>query len=151
MQKSYSFNLTPLIGLIFLILFGYFLFSFAKYLYLFLLFSSPVLLIIILLYKKDLLLNFFTRKWNGIKQQPLTGSLNALISLLLLPFTLFGMLFNIIVSKKVEKMQQEYSGTSINTSSTTFTEYEDLSDELNKEKKPETIEDWDLKKWENKF
>ncbi|MCO6459914.1 MAG: hypothetical protein J5I59_00805 [Saprospiraceae bacterium] len=98
-----------------------------------------------------MLLNFFTRKWNGIKQQPLTGSLNALISLLLLPFTLFGMLFNIIVSKKVEKMQQEYSGTSINTSSTTFTEYEDLSDELNKEKKPETIEDWDLKKWENKF
>jgi len=150
MEKSFSFNFSSLAGLILLLILGYFLFSVAKVLYIVLLYASPLLILSILFIKKEVLIDYFKRLIRGIRQQPLLGTLNTVVSILFLPFTLVGLLLKAIVSRKVEKIQKEQGQPSFyNTQEAEYTEYEDISDEILKDKK--TVEDWNLKEWEEKF
>lgn len=150
MQKSFSFNFSSLAGLILLLILGYFLFSIAKVLYIVLLYASPLLILFILFVKKEVLIDYFKRLIRGIRQQPLLGILNTVVSILFLPFTLVGLLLKATVSRKVEKIQKEQGQPSFyNTQEAEYTEYEDISDEILKDKK--TVEDWNLKEWEEKF
>lgn len=150
MQKSFSFNFSSLVGLILLLILGYFLFSIARVLYIVLLYASPVLILSILFIKKEVLIDYFKKLINGIRQQPLLGILNTAVSVLFLPFSLVGMLLKATLARKVEKIQKEQGQPPFyGTQEAEYTEYEDLSDEILKDKK--TVEDWNLKEWEEKF
>ena len=152
MQKSFSFKIPSIFSLLLLIIFGYFLFSLVKYIYIFLLCLIPVLALAILYYKKEVLFQYFRNIWINIKQQPLTGTLSAAISLLLLPFSMVGMLFNAILSKRIETMQQ--GGQTFESQSgiaQEYAEFEDISDELKQPQSKESIEDWNIEKWEKRF
>ncbi|MBK9399101.1 MAG: hypothetical protein IPN55_18435 [Saprospiraceae bacterium] len=61
MNKSISFNFSSLIGIIILLVFGYFLFSVAKIFYIIFLYATPLLLIAILIMKKELLFSYFKK------------------------------------------------------------------------------------------
>ncbi len=152
MQKSFSFQISSFFGILLLLIFGYFLFSVMKYVYLFLLFLAPFIALVILFYRKEIIFRYFQNMWANIKQQPLTGTLSAAISLFLLPFSMVGMLFNVILSKKIETMQQGGQSFETQTGITQeYAEFEDISDELKQPKSKESIEDWDIEKWEKRY
>lgn len=154
MNKSFSFNFSSLIGLIILLILGYFLFSIVKTLYIVLLYASPILILAVLFMKKELLVNFFKKIGNNIRQNPLLGIINGLVSILFLPFTLLGMIFRIFVTKKIENLQKEQNpqmnSNKANISSE-YVEYEDLSLPDNKETSQKIkLEDWNIEKWDRK-
>ncbi|HQU96815.1 MAG TPA: hypothetical protein PLO39_11770, partial [Saprospiraceae bacterium] len=106
----------------------------------------------ILYYKKEVLFQYFRNIWINIRQQPLTGTLSAAISLFLLPFSMVGMLFNAILSKKIETMQQGGQPFESQSGITQeYAEFEDISDELKQPQSKESIEDWNIEKWEKRF
>lgn len=154
MNKSFSFNFSSLIGLIILLVLGYFLFSIVKTLYIVLAYASPILILAVLFMKKELLVNFFKKIGSNIKQNPLLGIFNGLVSILFLPFTLLGMIFRILVSRKIEKLQNEQNpqmNTNKSNISSEYVEFEDLSLPDNKEKSEKIkLQDWDIEKWDRK-
>ena len=145
MNRSFSFNFSSLIGLVLLVIFGYFLFSIAKFIYIILLYASPVLLIGILFLKKELLISFFQKMWYNIRQNPWLGILNALVSILFLPFSLLGMTIKAIISKKIEKIQKDQYQEPRTQSKNEYIDFEDLT-EIKKER--QTLQDWDMDKWD---
>ena len=104
--------------------------------------------------KRELLLNFFNKIWTNIRQSPLVGILNGIVSILFLPFTLVGMMFKVLISRKIEKIQKEHQGqtnsnpTNLNSE---YTEFEELPLPDDKTKKERiTLEDWNIERWERK-
>jgi len=148
MNKSISFNFSSLIGIIILLVFGYFLFSVAKIFYIIFLYATPLLLIAILIMKKELLFSYFKKIGTNIKLSPLVGILNGIVSLLFLPFTLVGMMFKILISKKIENLQKDQNTGTQASISNEFIEYEDLSLEERPERK--TVDNWKIDSWEDR-
>ena len=150
MQRTYSFNFPPLLSPIVFLILGFFLFKILKYIYIGLLFAAPVMIIAILLIRKEVLANYFKRILGGIRNQPLTGILNALISIFFLPFSLVGMLATALFTNKIEKIQDSGNQGFFETRRESgYTDFVDLSDEISSDRK--SIEDWDVEEWENKF
>ena len=150
MQRTFSFNIPPLFSLIIFLILGYFLFSIMKYVYLGLLFAAPVLITAIILGKKEILFNYFRRLFSEIKKKPFPGTLNALVSIFFLPFSLVGMLASAFFTRKIEQIQQTGSqGFFESSKESEYTDFVDLSGEETKERK--TISEWDVEKWDNKF
>lgn len=148
MNKSVSFNFSSLIGLIILIIFGYFLFSIAKIVYIALLYASPIIAIAILFLNKELLFNFFKKIWNNIKVNPGLGIFNGLVSILFLPFNLVGMLIKALIGRKIDKMQKQHQENQSSAISSEYVEFEDLTSKDSETKI--SLENWDLNKWENR-
>jgi hypothetical protein len=132
MQKSFSFKIPSIFSLLLLIIFGYFLFSLVKYIYIFLLCLIPVLALAILYYKKEVLFQYFRNIWINIRQQPLTGTLSAAISLF---FTSFFNGRNAIQCHFVKKDRKQCNKADNLLKSQSgitqeYAEFEDISDEL---------------------
>jgi len=147
MNRSISFNFSSLIGVLLLLIFGYFLFSIVKVIYIGLLYASPILLISILVMKREVLLSYFKKIITNIRQNPMIGILNGLFSLIFLPFTLVGMLVKILITKKIENLQKEQQPTNA-TLTNEYIEFEDLSTDKRPERK--TIDDWKIESWEDR-
>lgn len=150
MQRQYSFNFSSLFGLIILIVFAYFAFQIIKTLYVILLYLAPILLIIVFILRRQLLVNYFKKLFQNIKAQPLSGTLSAIVSLLMLPFSLLGMLFRAVLTNKIEKMDPE-SPLQSKSIEKEYVDYVDLSQDIDIDpSSKKSMEDWNPEQWINK-
>lgn len=126
-----KFNISSLVGLIILLVFGYFAIRILRLIYIGLLFLLPITIIITLVVRPEILRNYFRKMINRIKTSPGPGILSSILSLLLLPFTSIFMMGQALLYKKLDPGNEMDlnlpRNQPIRETKDEFIEFEDLS------------------------
>jgi len=134
-----KFNISSLIGLLILLVFGYFAIRILRLVYIGLLFLLPITIIITLVVRPEIIRNYFRKLITKIKASPGSGILNTILSLLLLPFTSIFMMGQALLYKKLDPSNEMNfdlpSNQPVRERKDEFIEFEDLSNrEENKDR-----------------
>jgi len=134
-----KFNISSLIGLLILLVFGYFAIRILRLVYIGLLFLLPITIIITLVVRPEIIRNYFRKLITKIKASPGSGILNTILSLLLLPFTSIFMMGQALLYKKLDPSNEMNfdlpSNQPVREPKDEFIEFEDLSNrEENKDR-----------------
>ncbi|HQW13069.1 MAG TPA: hypothetical protein PK076_12810 [Saprospiraceae bacterium] len=134
-----KFNISSLIGLLILLVFGYFAIRILRLVYIGLLFLLPITIIITLVVRPEIIRNYFRKLITKIKASPGSGILNTILSLFLLPFTSIFMMGQALLYKKLDPSNEMNfdlpSNQPVRERKDEFIEFEDLSNrEENKDR-----------------
>lgn len=126
-----KFNISSLIGIIILLVFGYFAIRILRLIYIGLLFLLPITVIITLLVRPEIIRNYFRKMIARIKVSPGSGILSSLLSLLMLPFTSIFMMGQALLYKRLDPGNEMNfdlpSNQPVREPKDEFIEFEDLS------------------------